>query len=269
MRGTRVSTAVGPWQKAWEQSVLPNAAHLRLARAQAGSLDIRSRLHEEGHLVFDLETSQDTATQVRLSLKQASPVLWKRRLESLCRDAPLVLRTLGERPDFAMVEALRGSGCSLLPESSDELRISCSRPTTVQPCPFSVSALVAAGWLIEEDPWILLSLRGLSRPTALYLLQAAELNGTSDRAGDTLADAGDQAGESGEGMDLASAAAAESPLKFWGDARALRQFDARLRLGPTSPPPGVTLGVPPVADKAARHLLGELLDRLYGLKRDS
>ncbi|WP_235734626.1 SWIM zinc finger family protein [Nocardioides alcanivorans] len=74
----------------------------------------------------------------------------------------------GELP-HTLVEHAEEAGVELLPYGS-ELDAQCNCDHWVAPCPHAVAVLSQIAWLVDADPFVLLTLRGLSREELLARL---------------------------------------------------------------------------------------------------
>ncbi len=68
-----------------------------------------------------------------------------------------------------LVEHAEEAGVELVPYGG-ELGAACTCPAPVDPCPHALAVLLQAGWLLEDDPVVLLHLRGLPRAELLAAL---------------------------------------------------------------------------------------------------
>ncbi len=68
-----------------------------------------------------------------------------------------------------LVEHAEEAGVELLPYGG-ELAASCTCAAWVDPCAHALAVLLQAGWLVEDDPFVLLGVRGLPRDDLLAAL---------------------------------------------------------------------------------------------------
>ena len=73
---------------------------------------------------------------------------------------------LGGQLPHALVEACEEAGIELLPYGG-ELGSTCTCDSWLDPCPHALAVLTQVGWLLQDDPFVLLQLRGLSREAVL------------------------------------------------------------------------------------------------------
>jgi uncharacterized Zn finger protein len=78
----------------------------------------------------------------------------------------------GDLP-HALVEHAEEAGVELLPFGG-ELEASCTCSAWVDPCAHALAAAYQVAWLVDADPFVLLSLRGLSREDLLARLHDRE-----------------------------------------------------------------------------------------------
>ncbi len=238
------------WHSRWEEALFAgNPVLQEFARARARELEITALEEGDGRIQARIRMPQGGTVHVQVALVQDSLSDWESRLAQVWQAAPETGRSLLVRLDRALPTLLARPDWPLFPRGLQDVQLRAAPPSGQEPCPYGLGVLVEVGWMIAADPWILLRLRGLSRADARRLLQGmAEGHRPVAHRDSRL---------------LSSATAAES---FWGNARALREFQPRICLGPASTPPTVTLGAPPVADVRERRLLECRLAHLYGLE---
>nr|WP_174268173.1 SWIM zinc finger family protein [Nocardioides zeae] len=93
-----------------------------------------------------------------------------------------------------LVEEAEEVGAELLPYGG-ELATTCTCPHTLDPCAHALAVLVQLGWLVAEDPLVLLALRGLPRDELVARLHA---RGAAVRAQGLVALTSDQPGQPGQ-----------------------------------------------------------------------
>ncbi len=149
----------------------------------------------------------------------------------------------GQAPEGLEGE-LEGEGIQLFPHPA-EVVLSCSCDDPAPQCKHVVAATVATAGAIDEDPFVLLRLRGRGREELLAELAEARRRGPDGSAGDV------------RGMPISALSGTEN----WAEARApLDDFDLEdLQLDPPlaslPDPPGWAGGV------TAQDLFGPLVER--------
>ena len=87
-----------------------------------------------------------------------------------------LLSLLNGKINAAVLEQLCHPGNGLLPTPED-WSMSCTCPDWAEPCPHAAAAIYAAGCLVDEDPTLLFSLRGINPEELLATApQTEELN---------------------------------------------------------------------------------------------
>ena len=84
----------------------------------------------------------------------------------------------GELP-HTLVEHAEEAGVELLPYGG-ELQASCTCSAWVDPCPHALASAYQVAWLADTDPFVLLSLRGLSREDLLARLHERDAQRADD-----------------------------------------------------------------------------------------
>ncbi|QIG45303.1 hypothetical protein G5V58_23400 [Nocardioides anomalus] len=94
-------------------------------------------------------------------------------VETVAAEAGRVAALLAGDLPHTLVEHAEEAGVELLPYGG-ELASTCSCESWTDPCPHALAVMYQLAWLIDDDPFVLLHLRGLGRDDLL-----AELHGRS------------------------------------------------------------------------------------------
>ncbi len=184
------------------------AALERLGRIWSNRLP-RGRSYARAGRVVDLEVGPGLVTagvvgtrrrpyRVEIALEAYSEEVWARVVDILAGDALTVIRLLNRELPDEVGERLRSAGADLFPRRG-ELETSCSCPDVANPCKHvaAVHYLLAAA--LDNDPFLILRLRGLDRDGLVAALAGAADAGDGDgqagspepaRPGDDLEPAG-------------------------------------------------------------------------------
>ena len=171
--------AVRWWGKAWVRAVEESAyaeADLRAGRTLARSGHVGQLGTDEGRFVADVEDETGlwtVAGTVPVLDEQAAEAF----LETVAAEAGRVVALLAGDLPHGLVEHAEETGVELLPYGG-ELGTDCTCDAWVDPCPHALAVLYQLTWLIEDDPFVLLELRGLPRERLL-----ARLHARADRPG--------------------------------------------------------------------------------------
>ncbi len=230
------------WRQGWEDALFAEDTALQeFARASARGLGITALEEIDGQIQARIRIPQG-GVSVQVALARHSLRNWTFCLAQVLRTAPEIGRSLLTDPDPTLPAFLSRLGWPLFPLGLHDVQLQAVPPSCQEPCPYCLGILVEVGWMIEADPWVLLSLRGLSRADARRLLQGMVGSG---------------------GQDAHSEGWIPPSESFWGNARALRGFHPHIFLGAASAPPKITLGTPPLADADERRSLEYRLACLY------
>ncbi len=254
------------WHSSWEDALFEGNSVLRdYAHARALEHEIISMQEVDGRIQAHIKVPQGAAVQVQVSLPRRSLQDWEEHLTQLRHSSPEICRSLSGRPDLVLHSFLSLLGWPLLPLGMQEVQVQVSPSSRKKPCPFSLGVLVESGWMIESDPWILLSMRGLSLENARYMLRNLE-NGASQFSPIGRPAKLEISGQNSVGSAVSKKFLSdlETPSEsFWGNARAIRAFQPQLFLGSSSTPPKFTLGAPPLEDAQEMQLLANMLSFLF------
>ncbi len=184
MRTTFVRRAQPPrgvrtwWGKAWQRAVEEAAyseAELRPGRAHARRGDVGGITVDAGTLVAAVRDGDDAWT-VEVAVPQLDETARRAFVEVVAAESGRIAELLAANLPHDLVEHAEEVGVELLPYGG-ELAATCTCPHYLDPCPHAVAVLVQVGWLVDEDPLVLLAVRGLDRDALLAALHARALGG--------------------------------------------------------------------------------------------
>jgi uncharacterized Zn finger protein len=90
-------------------------------------------------------------------------------VETVAAEAGRVAALLAGDLPHTLVEHAEEAGVELLPFGS-ELGSTCTCEAWADPCPHALAVMYQLAWLVEDDPFVLLHLRGLARDDLLARL---------------------------------------------------------------------------------------------------
>ncbi|MDN7123035.1 SWIM zinc finger family protein [Nocardioides sp. ChNu-153] len=202
------------WAKAWTRAVEEAAfaerdlrAGQRLARAgQVGGITVGA-----GSVLAAVREDDDAWT-VTVEVPVLADADRDALVDVVAAESGRVAALLAGDLPHRLVEDAEELGVELLPYGG-EFAATCTCPHALDPCAHALAVLVQVGWLVADDPLVLLALRGLDRETLLARLHA-RTGGAGDGPG------GDApAGEDPDALDVAADAALRA-------ARLLREIEA-------------------------------------------
>lgn len=154
------------WGREWIASLE------RLGRLWSNRL-ARGRTYARAGRVVDLEVGAGIVTagvvgtrskpyRVEITLPQLAPDVWRRAVDDLTADTLLVIRLLNRELPDEVGARLRTAGIELFP-SCGELATICSCPDVANPCKHVAAVHYLFAAALDNDPFLLLRLRGLDR----------------------------------------------------------------------------------------------------------
>ncbi len=176
------------WGKAWQRAVEEAAydeVDLRRARTLARGAAVGGIVVDPGRARSAVE-DRDDLWSVGLEVPVLDVDARAALVEVVAAEVGRVAALLAGDLPHDLVEHAEEAGVELLPYGG-ELVASCTCSAWVDPCPHALAVLLQLGWLVEDDPLLLVHLRGVERSALL-----ADLH---ERAGAGLAD-GDARGAS-------------------------------------------------------------------------
>ncbi|MDP9821248.1 SWIM zinc finger family protein [Nocardioides massiliensis] len=106
------------------------------------------------------------AHAVRVGLEQLRAGDWEAFLDELAARAGHAAALLAGELPHELMEEVEAAGVEVLPYGS-ELECVCPCESWVQPCRHALAVIYQLGWWVDEDPFVLLHLRGRSRAEVL------------------------------------------------------------------------------------------------------
>lgn len=160
------------WARAWVQALEDTSLdekQLRAGRRYANSGRVGTITVSPGRLAAIVYGEEENYEAVVL-VDRLSDDDWQRFFERVAERAGHIAALLdGEMPQD-LVDAAADAGVSLLPGIGD-LDPSCTCDGWELPCRHAAALCYQLGWLLDEDPFVLLLLRGRSRESLLDDLQ--------------------------------------------------------------------------------------------------
>jgi uncharacterized Zn finger protein len=159
------------WAKAWVRAVEEasySSADLVAARAISRSGRIGQISVEPGRFVAAVEDERGLWA-VLGTLPVLDPATAGAFVETVAAESGRVAALLAGDLPHDLVEHAEEAGVELLPYGG-ELASSCTCQAWTDPCPHALAVMYQLAWLIEDDPFVLLHLRGLAREDLLARL---------------------------------------------------------------------------------------------------
>lgn len=161
------------WGKAWVRAVEESGyaeEDLRAARALARSGVLGPLAIERGAVGCSV-LDGDLMPAVTGSVAMVGDDAWDAFVELVAAESGRVAALLAGDLPHSLVEHAEESGVELLPYAG-ELGWACSCDAWLDPCRHALAVGYQVAWLIDADPFVLLTLRGLTRDELLARLHA-------------------------------------------------------------------------------------------------
>jgi uncharacterized Zn finger protein len=172
---TRSARSTTWWGKAWVRAVEESAYgadELRQSRASARAGTVGGITVEAGSF-FAAVDERDEVWSPRIALPLLDADQRTAFVEVIAARTGRVAALLAGSLPFDVIEEAEESGVELLPYGG-EFDATCACDTWTQPCVHALAVLHQCTWLIDDDPFVLLHLRGLSRERLLSDLHGRE-----------------------------------------------------------------------------------------------
>jgi uncharacterized Zn finger protein len=164
------------WAKAWVRAVEEasySSGDLATARAISRSGRIGQISVQPGAFVAAVE-DEHGLWAVQGTVPVLDPAAGEALVEAVAAEAGRVAALLGGDLPHTLVEHAEEAGVELLPYGG-ELGSTCTCEAWTDPCPHALAVMYQLAWLVEDDPFVLLHLRGLSREDLLARLHERTL----------------------------------------------------------------------------------------------
>jgi uncharacterized Zn finger protein len=145
-------------------------AELRRGRSLARAGEVGAIAVDSGSAVAAV-TEGDDAWTVTVSVPTLDDRDRATFVELVGAESGRIAAMLAGQLPYALLEACEEAGIELLPYGG-ELGSTCTCDSWLDPCPHALAVLTQVGWLLQEDPFVLLQLRGLPREAVLAGLHA-------------------------------------------------------------------------------------------------
>jgi len=170
------------WGKAWVRAVEEasySSADLTAARTISRSGRIGQISVQPGRFVAAVEDERGLWA-VLGTVPVLDPAAVEALVEIVAAESGRVAALLSGDLPHLLVEHAEEAGVELLPYGG-ELGSTCSCEAWADPCPHAMAVMYQLAWLVEDDPFVLLHLRGLARDDLLARLHERTVAGQVER----------------------------------------------------------------------------------------
>jgi uncharacterized Zn finger protein len=170
--GRRSTRGKSWWGRAWVQALEDTSLdsdQLRKGRRYANSGQVGTITVSPGRIAAVVHGPEDSY-EAAVLVDRLSDDEWRRFLDQVGARAGHIAALLDGEMPHDLVDAAADAGVPLLPGIGD-LDPSCTCDGWELPCQHAAALCYQLGWLLDEDPFVLLLMRGQSRETLLDDLQ--------------------------------------------------------------------------------------------------
>lgn len=168
------------WAQAWvaalEDSTL-DPELLRRSRACARAGRIGSITMSPGRIAAFVDGEDDDPYSVVVLVEPLTDAEWDRFFDSVAEKAGYIAALLDGEMPHELVESAEAAAVRLLPDVGD-LEPDCGCPDWGHPCLHAAALCYQVAWLLADDPFLLLLLRGRGRKELIEALQLRSAVGT-------------------------------------------------------------------------------------------
>jgi uncharacterized Zn finger protein len=163
--------AIRWWAKAWVRAVEEasySSTDLAVARTISRSGRIGQISVDPGRFVAAVE-DEHGLWAVLGTVPVLDPAACDALVEAVAAESGRVAALLARDLPHTLVEHAEEAGVEVLPYGG-ELGSTCTCDAWTDPCPHALAVMYQLAWLVEDDPFVLLHLRGLARDDLLARL---------------------------------------------------------------------------------------------------
>ena len=165
------------WSRRWVEVMerCIDAARLARGKSYARKGQVVDIAIEPGLISASVQGTRKTPYQIRLGFKMIPQEAREMIIFRFRENAALAAKLLaGEMPDE--IETLfKDAGAPLFPTREELRRFKCTCPDDATPCKHIIAVLLLLGEEIEDDPFLLLALRGLEKESLINLLTLEDM----------------------------------------------------------------------------------------------
>ncbi|NYI05477.1 SWIM zinc finger family protein [Allostreptomyces psammosilenae] len=157
------------WIRAMEETSL-DAERLARGRRYAKAGHVGTITISPGRIAAPVHGSGDEPYQTVVFVERLTEAEWGRLLDQVASEAGHIAALLDRDMPRDLVEAAEDAGVRLLPDVGD-LEPECDCPDWGYPCKHAAALSYQVSWLLDEDPFLLLLMRGKGEAELLDELQ--------------------------------------------------------------------------------------------------
>lgn len=161
------------WATAWEDALLGFMDAGRLSRGktyarrgQVVDLDIRP-----GVIAARVQGSRPTPYRLRIAVPRLSDEDWEHAIDGMAQQAIYAAQLLNGEMPREIAQVFEAGGVSLFPTGDDEVEMTCSCPDSEVPCKHLAAVLLLVGEQLDQDPFLLFTLRGRTQEQIVRALR--------------------------------------------------------------------------------------------------
>lgn len=215
----------GRWTRILEECI--DSGRLSRGRSYARKGQVTSIEIEQGLVTAFVQGTRKKPYQIKLGFETVSADAKEMLLLRFREHSSFAARLLaGEMPE-EMESAFMEAGIPLFPKRVEMRRFKCTCPDDATPCKHIVAVLLLIAEVIDDDPFLLLKLRGIDRERLITLLTSESSSEMEETESDNCSycEAWDCDGEITGGGDAAESGEADIPPAddkwFGGDMPAI------------------------------------------------
>lgn len=163
------------WAKRWI-SVLDSldiGARLRRGRSYARRGQVVSIDVAKGKVTAEVQGSRPAPYEVEIAVKRLSGEEWRKVAAALSSQALFAAKLLASEMPQEIETVFTDAGVSLFPKKLKDLETSCSCPDWSNPCKHVAAVYYLLGEEFDRDPFLIFTLRGMTRDELVGQLGAA------------------------------------------------------------------------------------------------
>jgi uncharacterized Zn finger protein len=241
----------GRWLRALTQWIDPTRLSRGRAYARAGQ--VVDLTVQPGLVLATVQGTRPEPYRVQAEIKVFGEAEWERVLDTMALQAIYAAQLLNGEMPHDITDLFSTVGVSLFPTLTGDLTTECSCPDWANPCKHIAAVYYLLGERLDEDPFLLFTMRGRTKDQIVAALRARRADHALDR----------QRGEDSRpaGLDSASGPPLEACLEtFWQMGPEISAIQVKVAPSDVERELLKVLGIPPFAEGKG---LAEHLEDIY------
>lgn len=185
-RSQRGDFARNWWARRWISAMerLVDVRRLARGRHYARSGQVLSMEEAQGGIQARVQGSRPSPYRVSIRITPLKPDQWEKVLDELAEQAIFAAQLLAGEMPADIEQVFSAAGVSLFPDRLADLQTECTCPDWANPCKHVAATHYILGERFDEDPFLILRLRGRTQDQILAALRERRAGASTTPAGE-------------------------------------------------------------------------------------